>query len=88
MPRSTADPRNAEIRMLMTRGLKRRAAEFATRTHRSLSSLAVDALEEYLDRKESNPLLELAGAWKDEPADLTQRIRTARNNRRTKAPSW
>jgi len=88
MPRSTADPRNAEIRVLMTRRLKRRAAEFATRTNRSLSSLAVDAIEEYLDRKESNPLLELAGAWKDEPADPADRVRAARRNRRSKAPSW
>ena len=71
----------------MTPRLKRRAAEFASRTNRSLSSLAVDALEDYLDRKEANPLLQLAGAWKDEPADLARRIRASRRNRRSKVPN-
>jgi hypothetical protein len=66
----------------MTTRLKRRVADLASRQNRSLSSVAVGAIEEYLDRKEANPLLELVGVWKDEPADLVQQIRGGRRNRR------
>lgn len=82
MPEPSRSLQSAESWVLTTPRLKRRVADFASPQYRSLSSAAVEAVEEYLKRKEANPLLELVGVWKDEPSELADRIRAARRNYR------